>query len=91
MEVYFRDSEEFQTWHTGLSRCCIKTDVLRFYKLKKKLDKGGFAVVYLGERKRDGEFFALKMMDKRKVDNEKSYVSRIDEIDKFDSIECHCG
>ena len=64
-----------EDWMTHLAQYCIKTNFLEEFTLKKKLDKGGFAVVYLGERKKDKQVFALKLMDKRKVENEKSYVS----------------
>ena len=68
------EKQVYENWVDHLGKYCIKTNLLTYYKLKKKLDKGGFAVVYLGERRRDKKEFALKLMDKRKVDNEKSYV-----------------
>ena len=74
---FFNDPELCYKWMQVLGKFCVKKNLSEDFKLKKKLDKGGFAVVYLGERKRDGALFALKFMDKRKVENEKSYVREI--------------
>ena len=43
--------------------------------------------MYLGERKSDKKRFALKLMDKRRIDNERSYKYTVNEIDLMRDFE----
>ena len=49
---------------TYLTRFCIKTNLLKRFKMIEPIGKGGFATVYKMKRKADGALFAVKMIKK---------------------------
>ena len=74
LEALCNDHNTAETWMQHLSVFCVKTNLLENYKLSKNLDKGGFAVVYLGEHLTTGKKFAIKMVDKSKIKSKRNYV-----------------
>lgn len=59
-----------------LSRFSVKKTLFNEYKLLKRLDKGGFATVFLASKISGGKKYAIKMIEKKRIKSERNYVSR---------------
>lgn len=76
LEILCFEPSIFGRWLRYLSSYCIKTNFLDEYKIVEKLDKGGFATVYLGEKQKGGkEKVAFKLIDKSRIQTERNYVN----------------
>lgn len=64
-----------------LEKYCIKSNLLRHYRVEKPLGKGGFATVYLMKRKSDHKLFAVKLIKKYTIKKEKELRYLLSEID----------
>ena len=74
LELYAQDNQSAESAVTALAKYCIRTNFLENYKLQKNLDKGGFAIVYLGTSLSTGQKFAIKMVEKNKIKTKRNYV-----------------
>lgn len=63
MEVLFQNS--------------FKGNIKEKYKFEKKLASGGFGLVYLAYDRKTGEKFAIKEIQKKKVENFQTFINEI--------------
>lgn len=75
LEFLFFDSPTLASWIAHFKVFCVQKNILEKYQLTKKLDKGGFATVYLSQNIDSGEIFAVKMIEKNKIITHRNYVS----------------
>lgn len=74
LEIYSSDNQTAESAVSFLAKYCIRTNFLENYKLQKNLDKGGFAIVYLGTSLATNQKFAIKMVEKSKIKTKRNYV-----------------
>lgn len=76
IEFFCFEEKIFNCWVNYLSSYCIKTNFLHEYQILQKLDKGGFATVYLGHslKGKVKKKVALKLIEKKRIENERNYV-----------------
>lgn len=83
LSFYFKESEEQKKIELKkyFEKYCIKSNLLRHYRVQEPLGKGGFATVYLMQRKLDHKQFAVKLIKKSTIKKPKELRYLLSEID----------
>lgn len=64
-----------------LTKYCVKTNLLKRFKMLEPIGKGGFATVYKMEKKDDKKLFAIKLIKKSTLKGAKEIRYLINEIE----------
>lgn len=84
ISFYFKENKKDRIKYNltkHLEKFCIKSNLLRHYRVEKPLGKGGFATVYLMQRKSDHKEFAVKLIKKHTINKPKELRYLLSEID----------
>jgi len=68
---------EIKKWSKQVMPLCVITNLTQDFDITKNLGKGNFSVVHLGVRKKSSEEFAIKSIDKEKIQNKLDSIESI--------------
>lgn len=72
LSLLFPLADERNDWYNTLSKICIQLKIYDCYSQEYTLGKGKFAQVVLGINKVTKKKFAIKIIDKEKIENRSS-------------------
>jgi hypothetical protein len=80
LEILLNTHSQNLNFYHNIKKLIIQTDIRTPYSFLEKLDQGGFSTVYKAKNNFNGEIVAMKMIFKKKIENQRFYNYTINEI-----------